>query len=277
MDGIETTRKLRALGYNGVIVALTANALAGNDEMFKQNGFDDFISKPIDVRQLNDCLNKFVRQVTANIEPKVREQGSFANNNNFSLLKVFRRDAEKAVVTFRETIANGDIKLFTTTAHAMKSALANIGENEASELAFALEKAGLNGDLEFIAANVEQFIETLESLIKRINQAEIVADTDSGAESSAEAHEGRGSPPEIIENTAYLIEQLQTVINACEDYNRKVVFSVFDSLKQKQWKTSTAAAFEKIHEKLSLHSDFEGTGELAGALLEKYRNKEMQE
>ena len=62
MDGMETTGKLRALGYKGVIVALTANALVGNAELFIQSGFDDFISKPIDVRQLNMVLNKFVRE-----------------------------------------------------------------------------------------------------------------------------------------------------------------------------------------------------------------------
>jgi len=61
MDGIETTQKLRASGYRGVIVALTANALVGNAEMFKQNGFDDFLSKPIDVQDLNAVLNKYVR------------------------------------------------------------------------------------------------------------------------------------------------------------------------------------------------------------------------
>jgi DNA-binding response OmpR family regulator len=41
--------------------ALTANALAGNDTLFKQYGFDSFISKPIDIRQLNAVLNTYVR------------------------------------------------------------------------------------------------------------------------------------------------------------------------------------------------------------------------
>ena len=61
MDGIETTQKIRSLGYNGSIVALTANAIAGNDEMFRENGFDGFIPKPIDIRHLNTALNKYVR------------------------------------------------------------------------------------------------------------------------------------------------------------------------------------------------------------------------
>ena len=61
MDGIETTQKLRERGYRGAIVALTANALVGNDEMFAQHGFDGFISKPIDIRRLDAVLNQFIR------------------------------------------------------------------------------------------------------------------------------------------------------------------------------------------------------------------------
>jgi len=61
MDGTETTRKLRALGYTGAIVALTANVLIGKDEMFTRDGFDGFIPKPIDVRDLDEILNRFIR------------------------------------------------------------------------------------------------------------------------------------------------------------------------------------------------------------------------
>ncbi len=61
MDGVETTQKLRALGYKGVIVALTANALAGNEKMFAQNGFDGFVPKPIDITYLDEVLIRFIR------------------------------------------------------------------------------------------------------------------------------------------------------------------------------------------------------------------------
>jgi len=61
MDGIEATARLRALGYLEPIVALTANAVSGQEEAFLKNGFDDFISKPVDIRQLNSVLNKYIR------------------------------------------------------------------------------------------------------------------------------------------------------------------------------------------------------------------------
>ena len=61
MDGAETTQKLRTLGYNGVIMALTASALLEEEKMFKQYGFDDFIPKPVDLKLLNVALNKYFR------------------------------------------------------------------------------------------------------------------------------------------------------------------------------------------------------------------------
>jgi CheY-like chemotaxis protein len=61
MDGMVTTKKIRELGYTQPIIALTANALAGQAEIFLANGFNGFISKPIDIRQLNTTLNKMIR------------------------------------------------------------------------------------------------------------------------------------------------------------------------------------------------------------------------
>ena len=61
MDGVETTKTIRELGYNHPVIALTANAVLGQSEMFLANGFDGYISKPIDIRQLNDSLNRFIR------------------------------------------------------------------------------------------------------------------------------------------------------------------------------------------------------------------------
>jgi signal transduction histidine kinase/ActR/RegA family two-component response regulator len=60
MDGIEATKLIREYGYGKPIVALTANAVTGQSEVFLANGFNDFISKPIDVRQLNAVLKKYV-------------------------------------------------------------------------------------------------------------------------------------------------------------------------------------------------------------------------
>lgn len=60
MDGIETTRRIRALEgsyYQEVpIIALTANAINGAKEMFVEEGMNDFIAKPINMKELSDKI-----------------------------------------------------------------------------------------------------------------------------------------------------------------------------------------------------------------------------
>jgi signal transduction histidine kinase/CheY-like chemotaxis protein/HPt (histidine-containing phosphotransfer) domain-containing protein len=261
MDGMETMLKLREFGYTGAIVALTANALVGNDEMFIQKGFDGFISKPIDVNQLDETLKKFVRdkysekakKPAAETVVKPAEPVSCAMSPK--LLKFFCQDAEKAAATLRETTESGDTKLFTITAHAMKSALANVGEGEASRAAAALENAGKNGDTGYISAHIGEFIRTLESLIDKYGGADGV--DESGKSVAAE-------------DADYLIEQLRTIKSACDDYNDDAVYVAIDRLKKRRWKPSTAESLEKIREVLYVSSDFERAGELSMSLIGAY-------
>ncbi|MCL2182271.1 MAG: ATP-binding protein [Chitinispirillia bacterium] len=189
MDGVEATKELRNFGYNGVIVALTANAIYGTEEMFARSGFDGFVSKPIDVRKLDAVLTKFVRdrhrsdetaempveEVTAD-EPA---QGESAGQTpgaqrdvkpvlmNERFIKALRRDLEKSVAALRESLASNDMKLLSTTVHGLKSAFAAIGEKEKSDRALALELAVRKDDIEFIRINAQNFITMIEGLIEQ--------------------------------------------------------------------------------------------------------------
>ena len=61
MDGIETLHVLKKLdGYKlPPIVALTANAITGMKEMYLNEGFDEYLSKPINTNELDRILNKY--------------------------------------------------------------------------------------------------------------------------------------------------------------------------------------------------------------------------
>ncbi|MDR2663195.1 MAG: response regulator [Treponema sp.] len=72
MDGVDTTRAIRALekerqeqegdGEKQIpIIALTANAIVGMKEMFLQNGFSDYLSKPIEIGKFNEIVEKWLR------------------------------------------------------------------------------------------------------------------------------------------------------------------------------------------------------------------------
>ena len=74
MDGVEATAAIRSLEGERFqtlpIVALTANAIAGVEEMFLTSGFSDYLSKPINSRKLNEMLRKWIpekKQSVSNI------------------------------------------------------------------------------------------------------------------------------------------------------------------------------------------------------------------
>jgi len=172
MDGIETTQKLRKLGYKGIIVALTANALAGNDEIFAHKGFDGFIPKPIDIRLLNSILNKFIRDRNPEEAMKYKPKTSMETEKpeiKPKMMKAFCSDSEKAIIALKGSILNNDMKLFTSAAHAIKSALYNVKEIETAKTASALEDAGRRGITEYIDSNAENFIKTLEDINRKFN------------------------------------------------------------------------------------------------------------
>ncbi|WP_282146542.1 PAS domain-containing hybrid sensor histidine kinase/response regulator [Alteromonas stellipolaris] len=57
MDGLMATKEIRVLDEKIPIIALTANALSGEKEKCLRAGMDDFISKPVGVSRLGDCIN----------------------------------------------------------------------------------------------------------------------------------------------------------------------------------------------------------------------------
>jgi signal transduction histidine kinase/CheY-like chemotaxis protein/HPt (histidine-containing phosphotransfer) domain-containing protein len=92
MDGVETVRIIRneigsPYARQVPIVALTANAVEGNREMFLSSGFNDFISKPIDIKRLDMVLNQWIRdkQNTATLreaEIQARERAETPRQDN---------------------------------------------------------------------------------------------------------------------------------------------------------------------------------------------------
>lgn len=61
MDGVEAMRKIKSMGIQTPIVALSANALEGDKERYLNNGFNGYISKPITMIKLQEGMHEFVK------------------------------------------------------------------------------------------------------------------------------------------------------------------------------------------------------------------------
>ena len=197
MDGIEATERLRAMGkedpyYKSLpIIALTANAVSGMREIFLKNGFNDYISKPIDTVKLNSILDKWVPRakrkhsapllVSTNTSKELKIEGLDVNigiaatggtvGYYLETLSTFCEDGIERINKIKKCLATGNLPLYTTYLHALKSAAANMGANRLSEMAKNLEEAGKLEDLAYIEKHTGEFVYTLESLILRIREA----------------------------------------------------------------------------------------------------------
>jgi len=203
MGGIEAVANIRALKsedsfYKNIpIVALTADAVFGTREMLLNNGFDDFLSKPIDTGKLAAILEKWIPKekqkipspddyedtVSKEIEkPKKIEidgvntkKGMASTGGNMksylNLLSTFHMDGTSKLQEIKTCIETDNIPLYVTHVHALKSACRSIGAIELSEAAASLEAAGKKEDLSYINDKNAAFVLNLETILNNINIA----------------------------------------------------------------------------------------------------------
>ena len=192
MDGVEAVGIIRDLGYEHPIVALTANAVSGQAEKFREKGFDDFLSKPIDLRELNAILNKFIRdkQLPEVIEAAREEEVADSERNTVEIagldtvkgLKRFNNDRDtykkvlcsyvKSVRSMLDTIADvkeDDLTDYRITVHGIKGSSYAIYADQIGRSAEKLEKAAKAGDYMYIEKHNAGFCETT---LKFINSLE---------------------------------------------------------------------------------------------------------
>jgi len=255
MDGIETEQKIRDLGYTQPIVALTANALTGQTEVFLASGFNGFISKPIDIHQLNAILNKMVRdKYPAETVEAARQNKNKMNKTadaplpvNAELFKIFTRDAEKTLTLLENIHTNNyrradDLQMYVINVHAMKSALANIGENDLSVVAGKLEEAGRNKNIAEISNGTPWFLSALRTVIQKYNSQKENVENNEEVNISGADH-------------MHLLEKLSLIQKACVEFDKKTVKNTLAQLKEKTWNRQINELLETISEHL-LHSEF---------------------
>jgi PAS domain S-box-containing protein len=179
MDGIETADRIRALGTEYArklpIIALSANAIHGTEQLFYEHDFQAFITKPIDLTELDLAVKKWVRDenrddIPVIIEPVSNESvipveidipdvdsqkglSLYAGNTGvyLSLLRSYVANTPILLEKLR-VVTENTLPKYNVSVHGLKGSSANIGAESIREQAFELEKISREGNLQGVWA-----------------------------------------------------------------------------------------------------------------------------
>jgi len=204
MDGIEATKHIREIeteyAQHIPIIALTANAIVGNEEMFLDNGFQDFVSKPIEIARLDVVIREWVRdKEQEKMYKQADEQELPAENESGKNWQAFRKgipgvDIEKGIKRFgsdeemylevlrsfvRNTppliesskiIKKDNLSEYEIIVHGIRGSSRSLFADGVADMAEALEKAASKGDYDYIIANNLDLTGAAENLITNIKK-----------------------------------------------------------------------------------------------------------
>ena len=189
MSGLEATQIIRASKNPRVrsvpIVAMTANAMAGDAEKYLEAGMDGYISKPIRRDVLTTELKRFSGQTGPGPEappathgaPRAMDESfndSFNDSFNFGelldrvdndrellkeLLEIFQKDFPAHRQELQDAVAAGDMKRVANTGHTLKGMFANLAAGRAASLAANVERLGKAGEI----AGLPEAVQALEA------------------------------------------------------------------------------------------------------------------
>ncbi len=201
MDGVETTNVIRKLGFSKdklSIIALTANAISGTKEYLLEHGFNDYASKPIGIKTLEELLLKelppsYIEYQTIDTERRERvrkgtlkeekqkelhiegidmQKGIRLCGGNLesykAILKAVSQYGNEKIQLMKQCLKIKDYERYTIEAHALKSNAASIGAESVFELARAQEMAGREGRLEEIDKNGMEMLSEYEKMLSHI-------------------------------------------------------------------------------------------------------------
>jgi signal transduction histidine kinase/CheY-like chemotaxis protein/HPt (histidine-containing phosphotransfer) domain-containing protein len=172
MSGFEATRRIRAAEYGAgrrtPIVAMTANAMQGDEEQCLQAGMDGYLSKPVRKQQLLAELQRWAHEkrrrteMVANDGGEARDElidravieslrelgGEEDSGLLMELIELFLADAPKHVQAMTEALESGDVEALERAAHTLKSSSANLGALGLSRLCLEIEQQARQGAVE---------------------------------------------------------------------------------------------------------------------------------
>ena len=177
MDGYQAAREIRSreTRANRVpIIALTADAMKGTEQLCRESGMDDYLTKPIDRERLSEVVNRYLPSATAGPAAALAERRELEpdeletpiapvdwerlmltadNDRDFAgeLVQLFIESGDSVLKDIRDALERGDMAALGRAAHSLKGSSANMCAGLASEAAARLESAARAGVAEDVA------------------------------------------------------------------------------------------------------------------------------
>lgn len=272
MDGIETTLRIRNMKdeyfKKVIIIALTATITPNSSSMYLQNGFNDFLKKPLENIQLNKFLRtylprKYIIETAApefnassfdkikikDVDTRKAIQNCFGNIDNYlSLLSVAYYEGKNKIKVIKNCAANKDIKNYTIEVHALKSVAELIGDMKLFELAKHHEIAGTEDDLKFILENVDFLLNSYNELLNNIKPVL--------------PKENAKSTPKIKDFTNdYLLNLIEDIANAIDNFDLDSASEVLSLVLDYELTNSQITVLNKVKSYMNIF-DYDNAYEL---------------
>ncbi len=252
MDGIQTFHAMEEMDDNlnkdTPVIALTANAISGSREMYYNEGFDNYMSKPVDPGKLEEIIlqylpeDKVSRPGDENFVSTAREDNELEKKAMQNLLKVSGVDIEYAIERCGSAMAavdvmkdfmmaieersgfiekylrEKDIPNYTIYVHGLKSSAKAIGAIDLSEKAEYLEKCGNDNWIEEIYDLTPELLELYRSYLTRLKAIsdDEEGDSDKPEIDPAELEGAYGSIKEFV--SASYFDSADDIMKMLDDY-----------------------------------------------------------
>jgi CheY-like chemotaxis protein/HPt (histidine-containing phosphotransfer) domain-containing protein len=196
MDGIEATRQIRNLqsevrNHTIPIIAMTAHAMETDRQRCLAAGMNDYLSKPVSPQALADALLRWLPRENGELTGIAEEPAPCTLPASVPVVfdrtlllerlmgdedlargicEGFLDDIPAQIEALRRHLDAGDASGVGRQAHTLKGASAAVGGEALRSLSFEIEKAGKAGDLDFVAARMDdlerQFIRLREAITR---------------------------------------------------------------------------------------------------------------
>nr|MCR4675512.1 response regulator [Lachnospiraceae bacterium] len=179
LNGVKTNPN--HLNYDTPFIVVTADALADSREKYLAMGFDDYISKPVEMQRLKEVLKKFLPDAMGQIDSS-KAMDNLASEELFKeVLGNFADTAEDKMSHIDDALKNENWKEFVIYVHALKSNAKTIGAEELGEMAQSMESLGKkvfdkkhdSKDIEELKVKTPKLLELYEKTAKEAKKREI--------------------------------------------------------------------------------------------------------